>query len=151
MKKQEDFDKDLKEIIELATELFGDVQEFGANEIRELVDASGPKSDELSDAFCLKVKKVMEDMRAAGKSVPERYKDVLEQVRPLSQPTRNPKYMQSRARAWIEKLIGEVGTPICTDISVSFHNKGELSSSDEKALDEAVERLKKRARERGKT
>ena len=148
MSKRKDFDKELKDLIEMATCVLGDVEEFGADDLRELLDASGPNRDELSETFYRKLKTVMEEMRKGGKSVPERYREVLEQVRPLSEQTRNPKHMQARARAWIERMLREVKTPPRTQVAVAFRNKGKLSKSDEEVLKKAAEGLRKRIRER---
>ncbi len=149
MSKREDFDKELKELLEMATCVLGDVEEFGADDLRELVDASGPNREEVSEVFYRRLKRVTEEMRKSGKSVPERYQEILEQVRPLSEPTRNPKYMQARARAWIDRMLREVKIPPRAEVAVAFRNKGQLSKSDEEVLKTAEERLRKRVQERG--
>lgn len=149
MRKREDLDKDLKELLEMATCVLGDVEEFATEDLRELLEVLGPNREELLKGFYRKLKSVIESMRKEGKAVPDRYREVLEQVRPLSEPTRDPRYMQSRARAWIERMLREVKIPPRAEVAVAFRNKGEISKSDEEVLKTAEERLRKRAQERG--
>lgn len=151
MNKRADFNSELKELIEMTTHVFGEVEELGADDLREMLEISGPGADQLSAALYNKLKKAMEEMRKAGTPVPERYKEVLEQVRPLSERTGDPRYMLTRARAWIEKMLQDVKAPPRTDVAVAFRNRGELSENDERILNEAAERVKKRAREHGQT
>lgn len=111
MNKRDDLDRHLEELMEMATCVLGDVEDLQEAELGELLEVSGPKGDELTEALYRKLKSAVEDLRRAGKPVPERYRGILEQVRPFSEPTRDPRHMQSRARAWTEKLVRDVSQP----------------------------------------
>jgi len=150
MRKRDDVDRHLEELLDMATYVLGDVKDLDRAELGEMLEVSGPSGDELAQAFYRKLKSAVEDMRKAGKQVPERYREVLEQVRPFSEPTQDPRRMQSRARVWIERLLREVSGPPKTEVAVAFRNKGELSKDDTVVLEKAAEKLKERLRKRGK-
>jgi len=148
MSKHEDLDRDLKELLDMVTCTSGDVEDLDKEELRELLKVSGPSGDEITQEFYRKLKSAVEEMRRAGKPVPGRYLEALEQVRPLSEPTKDPHRVQSRARAWIEKMLGAVSEPPEPEVAVAFRNKGELSHDEQIVLEKAAEALKERLRKR---
>jgi hypothetical protein len=150
MTKREDLDRHLEELLEMATNVLGDVEDLDRAELGQMLEVSGPSGDELAQALYRKLKSTVEDMRKAGRPVPERYREVLEQVRPFSEPTQDPRRMQSRARVWVEKLLREVSGPAKTEVAVAFRNKSELSRDDQVILERAAEKLKERLQKRGK-
>lgn len=147
MSRREDLDKELKDLIELTKSVFGDVEDVGGDDIGEILSFSGSSPQEVSESFYRELKTIVEETRKRGEPVPERYIEALEQVRPISETTYNPKYMRRRARTWIGGMLQKAQVSSSTELVIAFRNKGDLSKHDEEVLEHAAERLKRRMRE----
>lgn len=79
-----------------------------------------------------------------GLSPPQRYLDVLDQLRPASQIPRNPKTLLQHAKRCVAGLLQGPGSGGNTEVQFSFHRKGELSSQDEQILRETEDRLRRK-------
>jgi hypothetical protein len=140
----DDLDKDLDELISDSRTLFGDVEEMDKEEIFALLNASGATADTVRDQMYAQIDSLVREMRMQGLSPPQRYLDVLDQLRPATQIPRNPKALLQHARRCVAGLLQGPGVGGNTKVQFSFHRKGDLSSQDEQILRETEDRLRRK-------
>lgn len=145
--KQEDLDKDIRELITDSRSLFGDIEEMDKQELVTLLGDSGEPANALRDAVYTRIGALVRDMRMHGDDPPQRYLDLLDQLRPASQIPRNPKNLLKHAKRCIDDLLNRPALGDNAEVQFSFRSKGNLDLKDKGILREAEERLRRRLRE----
>jgi hypothetical protein len=146
--KQDDLDKDLRELISDSRSLFGDIEEMDKEELAAHLADSGEPANALRDATYVRVEALVKEMRLRGDDPPLRYLDLLDQLRPASQIPRNPKTLLKHAKRCIDDLLKGPGIGSQAELQFSFRgNKGDLNRKDKEILRDAEERLRRRLRD----
>jgi len=145
--KHDDLDKDIRELITDSRSLFGDIEEMDKEELVTLLADSGEPANALRDAMYARIDALVKGMRMHGDDPPQRYLDLLDQLRPASQIPRNPKTLLKHARRCIDDLLKGPATGCNAELQFSFRSKGDLNVQDKEILREAEERLRSRLRE----
>jgi hypothetical protein len=140
----DDLDKDLDELVSDSRTLFGDVEEMDKEEIFALLNASGSTADTVREQMYAQIDSLVRGMRMQGLSPPQRYLDVLDQLRPASQIPLNPKTLLQHAKRCVAGLLQGPGVGGNTQVQFSFHRKGDLTSQDEEILRETEDRLRRK-------
>src|SRR5260370_41898521 len=105
---RDEFDRDLKQMISDSKTLFGDVEEMNKDELQEMLNESGRTAEELRRLVWSAVDDVCKKMRLRGDFPPDRYTDLLNQLRPASQPSRHASVLVQQAQRWIRDLLSGV-------------------------------------------
>ena len=145
--KQDDLDKDLRELITDSRSLFGDIEEMDKEELVAHLADSGEPANALRDATYARVEALVKEMRLRGDDPPQRYLDLLDQLRPASQIPRNPKILIKHAKKCIGDLLKGPAAGCQAELQFSFRGKGDLNSKDKEILREAEERLRRKLRD----
>lgn len=134
---RDELEKELKQLIADSKILFGDVEEMDKDELRALLDEPGRSPDVLRHSMWSTVEKACTEMRLRGDIPPRRYSDVLNQLRPASQPSAHANVLVQQAHRWVRELLSGVRTSSEFSLQFSFRNRGELAQEDRRVLDEA--------------
>lgn len=145
--KQDDLDKDIRELIADSRSLFGDIDEMDKEELVAYLADSGEPANAVRDATYARIDALVKDMRMRGDAPPQRYLDLLDQLRPASQIPRNPKSLLKHAKRCIDDLLKGPAMGCSPELQFSFRGKGDLSLKDKEILSEAEERLRNRLRD----
>src|SRR5258708_14831321 len=94
-------DKDLNDLISDSRLLFGNVEEMDKDELMVALDESERPAKAVRQAMFLRMETLVRDFRLRGESPPQRYLDVLDQLRPPSQVSHNPSVLVQQAKRWV--------------------------------------------------
>jgi hypothetical protein len=145
--KQDDLDKDIRELITDSRSLFGDIEEMDKEELVAHLANSGEPANALRDATYARIDALVKEMRMRGDDPPQRYLDLLDQLRPASQIPRNPKSLLKHAKRCIDDLLKGPAAGCNAELQFSFRGKGDLDRKDKEILRDAEERLRHRLRD----
>ena len=145
--KKDDLDKDLRELITDSRALFGDIEEMDKEELVVHLADSGEPANTVRDAAFARIDALVKEMRMRGDDPPQRYLDLLDQLRPASQIPRNPKTLLKHAKRCIDDLLQGPAMGSSAELQFSFRGKGDLSQKDKELLRDAEERLRHRLRD----
>lgn len=145
--KHEDLDKDIRELITDSRSLFGDIEELDKGELVAELGESGEPANALRNAAYARIDALVKEMRMQGDDPPQRYLDILDQLRPASQIPRNPKNLLKHAKRCIDDLLKGPATGCNAELQFSFRGKGDLNRKDKEILRDAEERLRHRMRD----
>jgi hypothetical protein len=124
---RDELEKDLNNLVKDSRALFGDVEELDKDEVLGLLGVSGSAANVICDEMYTRIDALVRDLRIKGVSPPQRYLDLLDQLRPAYLIPHNPKNLVSNA-----------------NLQFSFHRKSDLTTQDEQILKDAEDRLRRR-------
>lgn len=145
--KHDDLDKDMRELITDSRSLFGDIEEMDKDELVAQLAESGEPANALRDVTFARIDDLVKEMRMRGDDPPQRYLDLLDQLRPASQIPRNPKSLLKHAKRCIDDLLKGQVAGCKAELQFSFRGKGDLNQKDKEILRNAEERLRHRLRD----
>lgn len=143
--KQDDFERDLNDLIRESSSLFGDVEGMDRDELVGTLDGSGSASRTIRESMYVRIEGIVKAIRLKGESPPQRYLDALNQLRPPTAVPHGAKALVEHARKCVSDLLRgpQIGTEL--RLQCSFHNRSELTSEDEQLLRRAEDDVRKRA------
>lgn len=147
---QDDLDKDLNDLVADSRKLFGDVEEMDKDELLEVLDDSDRPAESVRQAAFLMLESLMKEFRLRGESPPQRYADILNQLRPAGEISHNPSGLLQQAKKWVTNLLEGPRAGSEARVQFSFHRRGELTEGDRRILEETeaeVSRKMKRRKE----
>src|SRR5271166_6197714 len=107
---QDDLEKDFNDLIVDSRTLFGNVEEMDKDEVVGLLNESGASAVLVCNEMYARIDSFVRDLRMRGVSPPQRYLDLLDQLRPASSIPRNPKSLAQHARRCVAELLGGSST-----------------------------------------
>lgn len=131
---RDELEKDLNDLISDSRALFGDVEELDKDEVLVLLNVSGSPANLICEEMYARIDALVKDLRIKGVSPPQRYLDLLDQLRPASVIPCNPKNLAQHARRCVAELLQGSGIVSNARLQFSFHRKGDLTTQDEKIL-----------------
>jgi hypothetical protein len=137
---QNDFEKELRRLIRESKTLFGDVEELA----RDALADTGRPPDQLRHSMWLAVETACRDMRLQGAIPPPRYREVLNQLRPETLPSRHLDVLVRQARRWITDLLSGFRSHPELNLQFAFRNKEELSDADREILEETEAEVRRK-------
>jgi hypothetical protein len=141
---KDELDKDLNALVSDTHTLFGDIEEMNKKEAVALLSDSGPAAASVREQMYAQIDALVKAMRMQGLSPPQRYLDVLDQLRPASVIPRNPKTLLQHAKRCVAGLLQGPEVGGSAEVQFSFHRKEELSSQDEEILRQTEDRLRRK-------
>lgn len=141
---RDELEKELKQLIADSKILFGDVEEMDKDDLRALLDEPDRSPEVLCYSMWSAVEKACTEIRLRGDIPPRRYTDVLNQLRPASQPSAHANVLVQQAHRWIRELLSGVRTSSESSLQFSFRNKGELAQEDRRILDDAEAEVRRK-------
>jgi hypothetical protein len=142
--KQDELDKDLKDLVSESTRLFGDVEEMDQEELKEILDDSERPAEAVRNEMFQVLEKLIKDWRRRGETPPKRYLDAMNQLRPPLATSPNPDALVEQAKTWVRGLLSGAGTVSGAKLQFSFRNKGEFTKGDERILEEAEDEVRRK-------
>ncbi len=147
---REDLEKDLNDIVSDSRKLFGDVEEMDKDELLEMLNDSDRPAQSVRQAAFLMLESLVKEFRLRGETPPQRYLDVLNQLRPVGELSHNPNTLLQQAKKWVNNLLEGPRPGSEARLQFSFHRSGELTEGDRRILEETeaeVSRKMKRKKE----
>jgi hypothetical protein len=141
---RDELEKELKQLIADSKILFGDVEEMDKDELRAMLDEPDRSPEVLCHSMWSAVEKACTEIRLRGDIPPRRYAEVLNQLRPASQPSAHANVLIQQAHRWIRELLSGVRSSSESSLQFSFRNKGKLSQEDRRILDEAEAEVRRK-------
>ena len=131
---RDELEKDLNNLVKDSRALFGDVEELDKDEVLGLLSVSGSAANLIFDEMYVRIDALVKDLRIKGVSPPQRYLDLLDQLRPAYLIPHNPKNLAQHARRCVAELLQGSGMVSNTNLQFSFHRKSDLTTQDEQIL-----------------
>jgi len=144
---RDELDKDLNEMLSNSKRLFGDVEEMDKDELVQLLDDSGRPSQAVRQAAYLAFDGLVRNFRLRGQYAPERYKDIVNQLRPPEILSHDPSALAEQAKRWVTSLL-EMPTFNEVDLQLAFHRRSELTDSDQRILEETKAEVSRRMKKK---
>jgi hypothetical protein len=145
-----DLARELNKIISDSSKLLGDVEEMDKTELLELLNESGRPAEDVRQAAFLMFENLVKECRLRGEYPPQRYTDIVNQLRRAENLSMNQDILTQQAKKWVAGLLaGPVASPE-TIVQFAFHRREELTDADRRILKEAeadVRRKTKRKNE----
>ena len=141
---RDELEKDLNNLVKDSRALFGDVEELDKDEVVGLLSVSGSAANLICDEMYARIDALVKDLRIKGVSPPQRYLDLLDQLRPAHLIPHNPKNLAQHARRCVAELLQGSGIVSNANLQFSFHRKSDLTTQDEQILKDAEDRLRRR-------
>jgi hypothetical protein len=142
--KQDELEKDLKELLSESTRLFGDVEEMDHDELREILNDSDRPAEAVRHEMFRVLDSLIREWRLRGESPPKRYLDAMNQLRPPSEISLNADALVEQAKTWVRGLLSGPGTVSGAKLQFSFRNKGEFTKGDRRILEEAEDEVRRK-------
>jgi hypothetical protein len=142
--KQDELDKDLKDLLSESTRLFGDVDEMDQDELKEILNDSDRPAEAVRNEMFRALEKFTKELRLPGETAPKRYLDAMNQLRPPSALSPNPDALAEQAKTWVRGLLSGTGTVSGAKLQFSFRNKGEFTKGDQRILEEAEDEVRRK-------
>jgi hypothetical protein len=141
---RDELEKDLNNLVKDSRALFGEVEELDKDEVLGFLSVSGSPANLICDEMYARIDALVKDLRIKGVSPPQRYLDLLDQLRPGYLIPHNPKNLAQHARRCVAELLQ--GSVIVSNakLQLSFHHKSDLTTQDEQILKDAEDRLRRR-------
>src|SRR2546427_11702620 len=102
---RDELEKDLNNLVKDSRALFGDVEELDKDEVLGLLSVSGSAANLVCDEMYARIDALVKDLRIKGVSPPQRYLDLLDQLRPAYLIHHNPKNLTQHARRCVAELL----------------------------------------------
>jgi hypothetical protein len=141
---RDELEKDLNNLAKDSRALFGDVEELDKDEVLGLLSVSGSAANLICDEMYARIDALVKDLRIKGVSPPQRYLDLLDQLRPAYLIPHNPKNLVQHARRCVAELLQGSRMVSNANLQFSFHRKSDLTTQDEQILKDAADRLRRR-------
>ena len=141
---RDELEKEIKQLITDSKILFGDVEQMDKEELRALLDEPDRSPEIVCHSMWSAVEKACTEMRLRGEIPPGRFTDVLNQLRPASQPSAHASVLVQQAHKWVRELLSGVRNSSESTLQFSFRNKGELALEDRRILDEAEAEVRRK-------
>lgn len=145
---REDLEKDLNDIVSDSRKLFGDVEEMDKDELLEMLNDSDPSAESVRQAAFLMLESLVKELRLRGESPPQRYLDVLNQLRSAGELSHNPNALLQQAKKWVTNLLEGPRTGSEARLQFSFHRRGELTERDRRILEETEAELSRKMKKK---
>lgn len=142
--KNDDLDKDIRELIVDSRSLFGDIEEMDKEELLVFLAESGASANIVRDEMYARIDALVRDLRIHGEDTPQRYLDLLDQLRPAAQIPRNPKSLLQHAKRCVDNLLKGPAVGSNAELQFSFRSKGDLNPKDKQILFEAEDQLRRK-------
>ncbi len=145
---REDLEKGLNDMVSDSRKLFGDVEEMDKDELLEMLNDSDPPADSVRQAAFLMLESLVKEFRLRGESPPQRYLDVLNQLRPAGELSHNPTALLQQAKKWVTNLLEGPRAGTEARLQFSFHRRSELTEGDRRILEETEAELRRKMKKR---
>jgi hypothetical protein len=135
----------------LSEALFGTPDEIGEEEAEQLLSEAGLDPEAVNERVYKRLYAEAQQFWMAKKELPPLLKKALEDLRPLSAPSRNESELARQAKAGVERIVEKaklVASALVPDAPLefaeSYRNKQGLTEKDRKSLNAVQEQLKRK-------
>jgi len=134
---QDDLEKDLNEIIAESRRLLGDVEEMDKPELVEMLNNSERPAEAVRQVAFSVFENLLREYRLRGEHPPQRYIDLVTQLRPAQNLSHNQDTLVKQAKKWVADLLAGSAGGTETSLQFAFHHRAELTDADRRILEEA--------------
>lgn len=140
-------DKRFEQVSKLIDNLLGPVEEWPQREVDQYLADAGVDMDSASRTLYDRVSEIAGTYRGRNENVPGPIAELLQQMRPVDLPTRDPEASKRAARNWIANLRRAKPQTSAPQIAYAFRNKKDQLNAKDQAILEGLEaKLKSRLR-----
>ena len=134
---RDELEKDLNEIISDSKRLLGDVEEMDKAELLGMLNDSEQPAETVRQAAFLMFENLIKEYRSRGECPPQRYTDLVAQLRPPENFSQNQDTVAQHAKKWVASLLAGPAGGTESSLQFAFHRGAELTDGDRRILEEA--------------
>lgn len=134
---RDELEKDLNDIISDSRRLLGDVEEMDKAELVEMLNNSEQPAEAVRQAAFLMFEGLLKEYRLRGEYPPQRYTDLVAQLRPVANLSQNQDTLTQQAKEWVAGLLTGPADGTESNLQFAFHRRSELTDTDRRILEEA--------------
>jgi hypothetical protein len=134
----------------LSESLLGGADEIDYAEADQIIGAAGASVSSVKANMYARLYKQAQEYWKAGNTLPPLLKKALDDLRPITEPARSEKELQNQAQVRVEGIVEQIKAIFSVlqvkepEFVAAYRNKGEISDTDKRTLDEITQDLRKR-------
>jgi predicted transcriptional regulator len=150
MNKGQNFAEIRNRLKKLSDSLLGGADEIDYAEADQIISAAGSNVSSVKAKMYGRLYKQAQEYWKAGNQLPPLLKKALDDLRPITESARSEKELQNQAQVRVEDIVEQIKAIFSVlqvkspEFVTAYRNKGDISDTDKKVLDEITEDLRKR-------